>query len=257
MKFFPTRAKMGDMTKTAYLKVYAPEVKGSREPVPGFVKTYGMLSEAEGEGHWTVEWEGRRLVCPSNLRLRVLESTVAFANAFRGLGAGLVPEEAARAADTELRAYHSKHPSHRSHILTSAWHVPVRWFSAFDPSEKEVYEGPEGPRLRYRTDIDKARRRVRHAHAVLEKLGVFQGPTEELEHLVDWLEPFPSGSMVELDYADVSELFDPQELVFDESCQLVQESIEALEAGDMLRAGEAYGKVVSRWAPAFSVTFSN
>jgi hypothetical protein len=63
--------------------------------------------------------------------------------------------------------------------------------------------------------------------------------------------------MVELDYADVSDLFDPQELVFDESCELIQESIEALDAGDMLRAGENYGKVVTRWAPAFSVTFSN
>jgi hypothetical protein len=135
--------------------------------------------------------------------------------------------------------------------------VPVRWFTAFEPSEKLLYEVPEGPRLRYRTSLDNARRRVSHAHGVLEKIGVFRGPAEELGQLVGWLEPFPEGSMVELDYADVSDLFDPQELVFDESCELIQESIEALDAGDMLRAGENYGKVVTRWAPAFSVTFSN
>lgn len=245
------------MTKTAYLRVYSPEGAESHEPVPGFVRSYGMLSESDSASKWEVEWNGKRLVCPRNLRLRVLESTVAFANAFQGLGVGLVPEDAARAADRELRAYHDAHPGHRSHVLTSAWHVPVRWFAGFDPGEKEVYEGPGGPRLRYRTDIELARERVRRAHEVLTKLGVFQGPAEELEQLADWLKPFSADSMVELDYADVSELFDAQDLVFDESCDLVQTSVDALATGDMARAGEAYGKVVSRWAPAFSVTFSN
>ena len=247
----------GEVTKASCLRVYAPEVSGSSDPVPGFVRTYGLLSEDEGDSHWTVEWEGRRLVCPRNLRLRVLESTVAFANAFRGLGAGLIPEGAAQAADRELKAYHRSHPEHRSHILTSAWHVPVRWFAAFDPSEKEVYEGLEGPRLRFRTDIDKARRRLQRAHDILTKLAVFVGPAEELNQVMLWLEAFPEDSMVELDYADVSDLFDPQELVFDDSCDQVNESIDALEAGDMMRAGECYGRVVTRWAPAFSVTFSN
>ena len=249
--------KDGRVTKSAFLRVYSPEVSGSSDPVPGFVRTYGILSEDEGDSHWTVEWEGRRLVCPRNLRLRVLESTVAFANAFRGLGAGLIPEGAAQAADRELKAYHRNHPEHRSHILTSAWHVPVRWFSAFEPSEKEVYEGPESPRLRFRTDIDMARRRVRRAYEILTKLAVFVGPAEELSQVLAWLEPFPEGSMVELDYGSVSELFDPKELVLDDSCEQVKESLDALEAGDMMRAGECYGRVVTRWAPAFSVTFSN
>lgn len=247
----------GYVTKSACLRVYSPEVSGSSEPVPGFVRTYGILSEEEGDSHWTVEWEGRRLVCPRNLRLRVLESTVAFANAFRGLGAGLIPEGAAQAADRELKAYHRVHPEHRSHILTSAWHVPVRWFAAFDASEKEVYEGPDGPRLRFRTGIVEARSRVQRAHEILNKLAVFVGPAEELSQVLSWLEPFPDDSMVELDYSEVSELFDSQELVFDDSCEQVNQSLDALEAGDMVRAGECYGRVVTRWAPAFSVTFSN
>jgi hypothetical protein len=245
------------MTKSACLRVYSPEVTGSSDPVPGFVRTYGLLSEAEGDSHWTVEWQGRRLVCPRNLRLRVLESTVAFANAFRGLGAGLIPEAAAVAADQELKAYHRSHPEHRSHILTSAWHVPVRWFTLFDPAEKEVYEGDEGPRLRFRTDIGKARRRLVDAYDTLTKLTVFVSPAQELSQVLDWLEPFPDGSMVELDYGDVASLFDPDELLFDDSCDQVAESLEALAAGDMLRAGECYARVVTRWAPAFSVTFSN
>ncbi len=246
-----------DVTKTAYLRVYAPDVKGSDEPVPRFVRGFGILSEGSAEGPWVVEWKGQRLMCPRNLRLRVLESTIAFANAFQGMGVSLVPEEAARAADRELRAYLQSHPSHRSHVLTSAWHVPVRWFIAFDPEEREIYEGPRGSRLRFRTDIEAARGRVDHAHGVLEGLGVLPGPAEELEALLAWLRPFPDGSMVELDYAEVSEMFEDSQLLFDDSCELVRESVLALENGDLLRAGELYGRVVTRWAPAFSVTFSN
>ncbi|HWB90025.1 MAG TPA: hypothetical protein VG872_12570 [Acidimicrobiia bacterium] len=245
------------MTKSSYLRVYSPEVSGSSDPVPGFVRSYGLLSEAEGDSHWTVEWEGRRLVCPRNLRLRVLESTVAFANAFRGLGVGLVPEAAAQAADRELKAYHRSHPEHRSHILTSAWHVPVRWFVAFDPSAKEVYDRPEGPSLRFRTDIERARERIAAGLEILTSLTVFVGPAEELGQLLEWLQPFPDGSMLELDYAEVATLFDPNELVFDDSCDQIHQSLEALATGDMMRAGECYGRVVTRWAPAFSVTFSN
>ncbi|MCI0425656.1 MAG: hypothetical protein L0Z47_07380 [Actinobacteria bacterium] len=245
------------MTKTAHLRVYSPRATPSREPVPGFLHSYGILTEEDGGADLLVDWEGRRLVCPANLRLRVLESTVAFATAFRGMGAGLVPEEAARAADRELRSYHRDYPSHRSHVLTSAWHVPVRWFVLFEPREKTLYEGPHGPRLRYRTPIMTARRRAEEAHEVLLKLGAFQAPAEELAQLIDWLSPFHDESMVELDYAEVSDLFDPQEVVFDDSCDLVRESVSALASGDMLRAGECYGRVVSRWAPAFSVTFSN
>lgn len=245
------------VTKTAYLRVYTPEVAESGDPVPGFVRSYGLLSESEVAGDWVTEWNGVRMVCPRNLRLRVLESTIAFANAFRGLGAGLIPEDAARAADRELRQYHRDHPGQRSHVLTSAWHVPVRWFTAFQPEDREVYEVEGSPRVRLRVDLSVGRRRVQHGLGVLRGLQVFQGPAEELAQLAGWLESFPEDSLLELDYAGVSELFDPQDLVFDDSVELVRRSIDALAEGDMMTAGENYGRVVSRWAPAFSVTFSS
>ena len=245
------------MIKTAFMRVYTSEAVPVDDPVPGFVRSYALLSEAEAEPDWVVDWNGRTLTCPRHLRLRVLESTVAFANAFRGLGAGLIPEEAAQAADRELRAYHEDHPSHRSHVLTAAWHVPVRWFTAFVADDKELYEVGGQARLRLRVDLPVARERVARALDVLRELQVFQGPAEELGQLAEWLDGFPEDSMVELDYAGVSDLFDPQDLVFDESVELVQQSVNALAEGDMLSAGENYGRVVSRWAPAFSVTFSN
>jgi len=245
------------VTKTAYLRVYSPEAESSGDPVPGFVKSYGLLSESNQSGEWVIEWEGRRLICPRNLRLRVLESTVAFANAFAGFGVGLIPEESANAADRELRQYQREHPSHRSHVLTSAWHVPVRWFGAFSSDDREVYEHEGRPRVRFRVSIETAMARVEKVLEVLKSIDMFDGPADETGQLLGWLDQFESGSVVELDYADVSDLFEGQDLVLDDSADLVQESVEALASGDMLRAGEAYGRVVTRWAHAFSVTFSS
>jgi hypothetical protein len=68
---------------------------------------------------------------------------------------------------------------------------------------------------------------------------------------------FDDESMVELDYNDVSELFAAGDLLFDDTADLVNQSLDALEMGDMLRAGELYGRVVARWAHAFSLTFSS
>jgi hypothetical protein len=111
--------------------------------------------------------------------------------------------------------------------------------------------------VRLRVDLSVARRRIENALGVLRGLQVFQGPAEELAQLSDWIESFPADAMLELDYSTVSELFDPQDLVFDDSVELVRRSIDALAEGDMMAAGESYGRVVSRWAPAFSVTFSS
>jgi hypothetical protein len=236
------------VTKTAHLRVYTPESSEDGDPVPGFVRSYCLLSESEGDADWVVEWNGQRMVCPRNLRLRVLESTVAFANAFRGLGAGLIPEEAARAADSELRRYHQEHPGHRSHVLTSAWHVPVRWFTAFQPEDKDVYEVEGTPRIRLRVDLAVGRKRVDHALGVLRGLQVFQGPAEELAQLSEWIDSFPGESMLELDRIIEHQLLRGEQVGNGRV-------VELLADGDMMTAGENYGRVVSRWAPAFSVTF--
>ncbi|MDH3190812.1 MAG: hypothetical protein OEM39_09295, partial [Acidimicrobiia bacterium] len=144
-----------------------------------------------------------------------------------------------------------------SHVLTSAWHVPVRWFVAFQPEQREVYEVDGLPRIRYRSDISEVRRLLDRAMEALGKVGMVQGPTVEMAQLISWLEPFPDDSMVELDYGEVSDLFDPKDLVLEDSVALTQESVDALLDGDMLRAGELYGTVVTRWAHAYSVTFSS
>ena len=195
------------------------------------------------------------MVCPRNLRLRVLESTVAFERVswprIRPHPRGGGPGRRQRASPLPPGA-----SGCRSHVLTSAWHVPVRWFTAFQPEDKEVYE-VEGSRIRLRVDLAVGRKRVGHALGVLRGLQVFQGPAEELAQLSEWIDSFPGESMLELDYSTVSTCSPRRELVFDDSVELVRRSIEALADGDMMTAGENYGRVVSRWAPAFSVTFSS
>ncbi|REK21854.1 MAG: hypothetical protein DWQ40_03630 [Actinobacteria bacterium] len=245
------------MTKTAFLRVYSPIGPSGPEPVPGFLRSYGMLSESEEDFERVVEWQGKKVSCPSYLRLRVLESTVAFANSFQSLGVGLIPEAAAEAADRELRTYRAEHPDRRSHVLTSAWHVPVRWFVGFVPGEREVYGASDAPRIRYRADIVDVRSRLARAIEVLRQVGMIQGPAAEMEQLVAWLAPFSDDSMVELDFAEVSDLFDPEDIVLEDSVALIQDSVEALATGDMMRAGELYGTVVTRWSHAYAVTFSS
>jgi len=173
------------------------------------------------------------------------------------MGIGLIPEDAAEVADQEFRQYRTEHPEHRSHVLASAWHIPVRWFVAFDPDEREIYGTEDAPRLRFRCDIVEARARLAHAVVVLDEVGMTQGPTVEMEQLTSWLRPFDDGSMLELDFGEVSDLFDPKDLVLDDSVGMVAESVRALESGDMMRAGELYGMVVTKWAHAYAVTFSS
>lgn len=246
------------VTKTAFLRVYSPIVDAADDPVPGFVRTYGILSESEHEPDWVAEWGGRKMLCPRNLRLRVLESTVAFANSFQGMGVGLIPEGAAELADNELRSYRNQNPGHRSQVLTSAWHIPVRWFVAFLPEQREIYEvGEDPPRVRYRSDLSGSRKRLRRAIEVLREVGMVHGPSFEMEQLLSWLEPFAEDSMLELDFAEVSDLFEPQDLVLDDSVALISESVDALASGDLMRAGELYGTVVTRWSHAYAVTFSS
>ena len=80
---------------------------------------------------------------------------------------------------------------------------------------------------------------------------------EQVEDLERWLKDFPAGSMLELDYSSVAELFSAVELTFDESVAQVRESLEALDDLDYEVAGERYAAVASRWAHAQALSYVN
>lgn len=140
------------------------------------------------------------------------------------------------------------------HIITETWVIPPRWFSLFTPEERVRGEDEDGPFSFARTTMAKARERATRSHEIV--VSAFgQGPVEqEIENLLDWLEPFHPESLVELDYGGLAGYLDASlraqgkdGLHDDTSIEDVAHSLSGLEAADGAIAGEGYEKLVSRW----------
>lgn len=254
------------MIKSAYLRVYLPEERvPSCDEYPGDGQTrarrwepYGFVGESMIEDAWMADWKGRRFVCPRRPQLRMLEGVLALYRAFETSGRSvIIPEAVARQADDELRALHRRQPGIKSHILTSAWHVPVRWFVAFTATERILDTLGPHPVVRYRTSLSESVGRIERAVRILNGAFVPESIVAELEALSSWLSEFPAEGMVELDYGGVADLFPEADLILDESAAEVWESIEALSRDDWNAAGAQYGALMARWAPVFAVTYSN
>ena len=251
------------MIATAYLRIYLPAVKvvglaphrdlneeGSLQVDGPFVWTEGLVDDAI-----YTTWEGDQFACPRNVRLRMLEGIVAFTRSEPVFP--LVTDEDQADFIEELTKLKRSSVHGRSYVLSSAWHVPLRWFSAFHASEREVYTEGGITSIRYRTSTGEAIDRVRWSSSVLDGAGFTDQVIERVNELSRWLAEFPADSMVELDYGRVSTLFGEGDLVFDESALDIRESLLALEAEDFERSGEAYQRVARRWGPAQAYTFVN
>ena len=253
------------MTRTSYLRVYLPLAELSQlEPhesdQAGNLRAsrFGLLGEPLTDDGLLVEWFGERYMCPRNTRLRVLQGVLAFHNAFEEMGARLiVPESAARLAAEELDGLRRSRPELRSYILTSAWHVPPRWFLAFDRDEKELIDDGGSVAVRYRTRRLSATGRISRALDALNDAGFNSDITAEIEELAEWMAEFPEDALVELDYGSVAEMFHPQDLVTDDSAEEIWESVEALEAGDLVEARNRYVEMASKWSMAMAVGFNS
>jgi len=167
------------MAKAAYLRMYMPAEQVGYFPEyvraanGGRVMTrgaFGIWGEVPRDDAFITTHNGRRFVCPRFPRLRMLEGLVAFRNAYPGLTASLlVPERLADAAVRELESIQAT-GGVRSHILTSPWHVPLRWFSAFSPDEREIIgDDDQGLSIRYRTLQGDALPRLRRVVDVLDE----------------------------------------------------------------------------------------
>jgi hypothetical protein len=262
---------MTKVIKSAYLRVYIPEDRiraWDRHPDPSPRRTrrwepYGFIGESMIEDAWITEWRGGRFVCPRRPQLRMLEGVLALYNAFAGMGrATIIPEEVAREADRELRKLRASEPDMRSQILTSAWHVPLRWFVPFTPDQRiyeprESEDGSTHGSIRYRSQLAPAIERVNQAAAVLTRAHLPESLVVELSHMGEWLREFPSDAMLELDYGTVAELFADADLAIDESVAEVWASIDALGSGNGEEAGLHYSSLMGRWSSAFAVAFSS
>jgi hypothetical protein len=157
----------------------------------------------------------------------------------------------------ELNRLRRETPHSRSHILSSAWHVPLRWFTAFRSTERDLYSGVDGPSIRYRATVGDAIDRVRWSHGVLDHSGFAEQVVERVHDLERWLSGFTADALVELDYDAVSLSFPEGDLVFDESAEDIRTSLLALEADDFEASREAYERVARRWANPQSYTYNN
>jgi hypothetical protein len=251
------------MIKAAYLRVYVPG-DGSLEQVEPSaprlreVSEYGLMSESLNDGVLVVDWNDTQYVCPRHPRLRLLEGLLGFRNAYPGLTAELlIPEDVAERAAAELEALQDRHPDLRSHILSSPWHVPLRWFSAFRPAERSVEERNGHSDILYRTTVAQATDRLTRALVILQGAGFQDAVIDQVQELHNWVGGFDGECMIELDYGGVAELFSDGALALDETAADIQSSLAALEAGNLDEASDHYAKAAARWAHAQALTYMN
>ena len=188
----------------------------------------------------------------------MLEGLLAFRHAYGdSITSTLVPEAVAERAADELDRIHARFPGVKSHILTSPFAIPLRWFSLFEQSERIVTDEDGEMAVRYRTELSEGLQRVRRAARIIEGAGFDETVVEQVGDLVQWLEEFPRDALVELDYGGVVNLFDDADLVLDESAADIAASLEALEREDYEAAGEHYGTAAARWAHAHALAYAN
>jgi hypothetical protein len=261
---------MNHVIKTAYLRIYQPvESFDEAERAQWFDEAAdGDQRETKASTTWLlssnlpdtppllggpqgafVRASGERiLVCPWRTRLRMLAGLLAFRSSIpEEIAEAFVPEATARLAARELATLDEEHPGVRSHILHANWHVPLRWFAAFDDAERILTEDKDGLRIRYETKLADARVRLERTLSVLENNWIDDTVTGAIRELLEWLEDFDGDGLMELDYASVASMFPDEELVDDHSAQEVTACIDALEAEDLVRAGRLFGSLTDRW----------
>ena len=141
-----------------------------------------------------------------------------------------------------------------SHILSSTWSIPPRWFALFSPEERTRGVDNNGHFSILRTSISNAKGRCTFTHQAVKSAfgeGMVEG---EIAELLAWLEIFDRKSIVELDYGGLAtflhnSLLSNGELGLeaDSSVEDVNSSIAGLASGDGALAGKGYERLVTRW----------
>ena len=263
--------RLRDMVPSAYLRVFQPlDAFGAHEQAhwerylltgnrsPAIRARYrdherdgvGIITPADGEHADVRVVEGRTFVSPWRVRLRVLAGMMAFRESapLEELTDRFVSKGDARRAGRELSRIRRRDPGSISFIHQSPWHVPIRWFVLFDDGERRLREDEHGRlRLRYRTTVRRAMRRAEDAVPALRRadLGPISGYILDLHQ---WMAAFDHQSILELDYASLSDLMTWDELDDDRSVRDIHEALAALQRYDYSPAAEIYQGVLGRWA---------
>ncbi|MER5440179.1 hypothetical protein [Streptomyces sp. NPDC002790] len=220
----------------------------------------------ESDDAFVIVIDGVVCVCPWRTRLRGWQAMDELPGELPApvLDAA-IPLVVRRQSAADYDRWLERNPDARPWIRTSTWQVPINWFVLVSDGEREYEqksdedeaEGVGVPRLRYRTPMVQARRRVARSLKAL-KDSIEEGPL--IDGLVDvgrWLEEFHPRSYVELDYGGLVHALSREFLEEDHSAADVAEGIAALRVGDEDGAGEAYARLVERWRSARDREFAN
>jgi hypothetical protein len=181
--------------------------------------------------------------------LRALAGLLAFRESVpQEVAEAFVPAHEAERAAQELAVLDERYPDIRSHIIHANWHVPLRWFVAFDPSERILVEDGQGLRIRYDTSVEDAMGRLGQVASVLEKSWLDEGVLVAVKDLTAWLGDFAEDALLELDYGTVAGVFDEDELLEENCAAEVWSCVAAVGSGDGAAAGRAFEDLSNRWA---------
>ncbi|MFD3677128.1 hypothetical protein [Streptomyces sp. NPDC058613] len=249
----PERAHWADYARRGVSPTAQDELRRSladlvRVPVVG-------VPAQESADAFTAEVGGVLLVCPWRTRLRgwlALQELVEWFP-LPVLDAAL-PPDARRRATEDYERWRERNPDARPWIRTGVWQVPLRWFVLVADEEREYVPGE---RLRYRTPMVQARRRLARALRVLREAEGYGMLADGLVEVGSWLEEFHPGSMVELDYGGLLHALPADRLAGDRSARDLASGLDALRTGDTEGAVERYEELAERWRAVRERLFAN
>jgi hypothetical protein len=205
----------------------------------------------KSDSAYILENEGKRYVAPWSTEIRYWAALDDFKKSLPiSVVKFFLPQAIENTAKSPTNAIEGK----ASHILTSTWNIPPRWFALFTPEDRMRGINKDGHFTILRTKISNAKNRCNFTReAVLAAFGdgVVEG---EITELLEWLEIFDCKSIVELDYGGLATYLNERliengefGLISDTSVEDVSTSIAGLASGDGALAGRGYERVVSRW----------
>ena len=203
------------------------------------------------DGAHLLDHEGQRYIAPWSTTTRCWTALDDFK---ASLPSNLVKFSIPQTIEDSIKATQEIVEDKVSHILTSTWSIPPRWFALFKPEERLRGVNEDGHFTIMRTSIGNAKQRASFAHeAVLSAFGV--GAVEdEIATLISWFEIFNPKSIVELDYGGLANYLNnlliqngESGLDADLSIEDVTSSVAGLAAGDGALAGRGYERLLSRW----------
>lgn len=227
------------------LRVYRlahPSASDEREAIiEDDVFGIGLTDPASRRHRYRLEHAGEVWCCEAQPKLRMY---LALAAAMAQFGRAELPtgaEPGTRALEL-LRSQPDRPP-----VLDAAWHVPLTWFIAFDPSERILEENSAGLSVRYLASLSDATDRVSDAVSKLSNR-IPDSVVQTVSNLKSWLESFGSSGIVELDYGALTSLFDPSELADEDTVSEIWAAIGNMADGYPVRSALLYRRAEQRWS---------